>query len=78
MTPNCNGVQYQYHRWHPLVLSEGVERCDRCRETRIEAPRCQACDLYDEHDRCTGETTLGTKPCGCECQKQRARSGEGS
>lgn len=28
-------------------------------------PSCQACSVHGEHDRCTGETTLGTQPCAC-------------
>jgi hypothetical protein len=26
---------------------------------------CQACYLHREHNRCTGENTLGTKKCAC-------------
>lgn len=29
---------------------------------------CQACRVHGEHDRCTGENTLGTSKCQCNCR----------
>lgn len=40
---------------------------------------CQACHTHKAHDRCTGENTLGTKACQCDCRRaEHARAGEGS
>lgn len=33
---------------------------------------CQACYLHGEHDRCTEETTLGTKSCACRLSDHEA------
>lgn len=38
--------------------------------TAAATPLCQACQLYGEHGRCTGQNTLGTAPCGCPCRTQ--------
>lgn len=31
----------------------------------LPADSCQACGVHQEHDRCTGTTTLGTRVCMC-------------
>jgi len=42
---------------------------------RNDISRCQSCQL-DDHARCTGQTTLGTMLCQCDCSKERRKRAE--
>lgn len=46
------------------LLAEVVLYLTERPDSGTYAESCQACCLGD-HSRCTGETTLGTKPCLC-------------
>jgi uncharacterized membrane-anchored protein len=40
-----------------------------------ERASCQACRVHAEHDRCTGENTLGTDRCACALRGHPGRTG---
>lgn len=69
------GMGVDAHHWAGQALIDAIQaaqledEADAKRQDELDRLMflCQPCGVHKEHERCQGQTTLGTRGCDCGC-----------